>query len=148
MRLPILAFLILASPAVAAQSVVVVTGADSVAVDLAAMPSREAAVRVHDDPERTLAGPALADVLAAAGVRSDALRGPDLARVAVVESADGYRVAFSLAELSPGLGASPAFLAVRADGGPLGAGEGRSASLCPATRGPSGGRAASSGCAS
>ncbi|HLA63964.1 MAG TPA: hypothetical protein VK610_06030 [Rhodothermales bacterium] len=93
-----------------------VLGADA----LAALPVASARVRVHDGPERTYAGPRLADVLIAAGVRVDSLRGAGLARVAVVEASDGYRVAFALGELAPGLGGSPALLALTVDGAPLG----------------------------
>ena len=51
----------------------------------------------------THAGVALRDVLAKAGVpMGEALRGKALARVVIATAADGYQVAFAIAELDPG----------------------------------------------
>lgn len=74
---------------------------------------------------RRFEGYRLPAVLAAAGVPSgDALRGAALAMVVVVEAADGYRVAFTLAELDPTLGAAHVLLADRVDGDALPAAHG------------------------
>ncbi len=54
----------------------------------------------------------------------DSLRGPTLASYVLIEAADGYRVTFSLAELSPTFTDRVVLLTDRKDGAPLPAGEG------------------------
>lgn len=65
------------------------------------------------------AGVSLQDVLQAAGVPLDSLGGARMAEVVLVEGADGYRVAFTLAELAPAVGRRTALVADRRDGQPL-----------------------------
>ena len=47
------------------------------------------------------------------------LRGPELAKTVIVTGADGYRVAFAMAELDPGFTERICILADRRDGAPL-----------------------------
>lgn len=121
---------LLSAPGLSAQEsprVVVypVTG-DSVVFDaqaLARLPRAEVNGSEHGR-SGTFAGVALQSVLTAAGVRVDSLRGQSLRDVAIVEAADGYRVAFSLAELATDLGGLAVLVADRRDGAPLAESEG------------------------
>ena len=70
-------------------------------------------------------GPKLIDVLAVLGLpHGEALRGKALARTVEIDARDGYEVVFSLAELDPTLGNTPAIIATRCDGKPLDAKDG------------------------
>jgi hypothetical protein len=85
------------------------------------MPQDELKGRIHDGPELVFRGPALDAVLALAGApRGRDLRGPALRLVVMASAHDGYAVVYSLAELSPDLGARRAIVAVEQDGQPLG----------------------------
>jgi hypothetical protein len=65
-------------------------------------------------------GVALRDVLAKAGVAmGEALRGKALARVVIASAADGYQVAFALAELDPGFNDHVILVADTRNGKPL-----------------------------
>jgi hypothetical protein len=69
---------------------------------------------------------AVATVLQEAGVTlGKELRGRRLADCLLVEAADGYRVAFSLAEIDPTMSDGVVLLADSKDGKPLDAKEGR-----------------------
>lgn len=69
---------------------------------------------------RTCSGVWLRDVLARAGAASgDAVRGPALSTMVMVEAADGYRVVFSLGEIDARLGNARLLLADRCGGEPL-----------------------------
>jgi hypothetical protein len=127
---PLLAAAILAvfaSPALA-QSLALV-GPDGQAVtlsaaELAALPRQSVTFAGHGEAH-VYEGPLLIDVVAKAGAPTgQALRGPALATVALVEAADGYKVAFGLAEADPGTRANRIILADRADGEALGAKDG------------------------
>lgn len=75
-------------------------------------------------------------VLAAGGVVLDSLRGGDLTRLLLAEGRDGYRVAFTLGELAPGLGEREVLVAFARDGAPLPDAEGPFRLLLPTeTRG-------------
>ena len=75
---------------------------------------------IHDGPELVFKGPALDAVLARAGApQGHDLRGPALRLVVLAEARDGYAVVYSLAELSPDLGARRGIVAVEQDGQPL-----------------------------
>lgn len=80
------------------------------------LPTREVTLTFHGE-RQVCSGPLLADVLARLGApaRGD-VRGEALVTVVVVEARDGYRVAFTLGELDPLLGAAPVVLADRCNG--------------------------------
>ncbi|MCU0820817.1 MAG: molybdopterin-binding oxidoreductase [Beijerinckiaceae bacterium] len=80
------------------------------------LPTREVRIAFHGE-EQVCTGPLLTDVLANLGApaRGD-VRGPALMQAVVVEARDGYRVAFTLGELDPLLGAAPVVLADRCNG--------------------------------
>ena len=80
------------------------------------LPTYEVPLTFHGE-RQVCSGPLLADVLARLGapVRGD-VRGEALVTVVVVEARDGYRVAFTLGELDPLLGAAPVVLADRCNG--------------------------------
>jgi hypothetical protein len=73
----------------------------------------------------TCSGVSLVTLLRASGAMPDApLRGPLLSRVAVIGARDGYRAAFSLAELDPSLGGREVVLTNRCNGAALDADDG------------------------
>lgn len=99
----------------------------------AALPHKDVRVKGRDGQEVVYSAVPLATVLAAAGVQTDVRMDPkadpksknaNLRLAALVEGADGYAVAFSLAELSPDAGRREAWLASAADGKPLGGRDG------------------------
>lgn len=88
--------------------------------DMAKLHRYEVSASDHGRPPVTYSGYALGDVLGLAGLTlGESLRGPRLASVVLVEAADGYRVAFALAELDGGLGDRMVLVADRAGGQPL-----------------------------
>jgi hypothetical protein len=124
---PLVLFVVLAGPtsdtAVAEQAVVKVTGVPHPLVlareDLAKMPRQPLKVSAHGETG-VYEGVSMREILSRAGVPAgDALRGADLAKAVVVAGADGYRVAFSLAEFDPGFTDRVSILAETKDGQPL-----------------------------
>ena len=64
-------------------------------------------------------------MLSLAGVElGDKLRGPRMTEMLLVEAADGYRVAFALAEVDPPFAVRDIIIADKRDGKPLDAKEG------------------------
>jgi len=90
--------------------------------DLQKLPVRELKVPdPHGKQPSVYRGVALAAVLGLVDAPlGEALRGKALASHVQVEAADGYRVAFSLAELDAGVGSTDAIVAFELDGKPLG----------------------------
>jgi DMSO/TMAO reductase YedYZ molybdopterin-dependent catalytic subunit len=87
--------------------------------DLAKMPRQRVKASAHGETGG-YEGVAMREILTRAGVPAgDALRGADLAKAVVVAGADGYRVAFSLAEFDPGFTDRASILADTKDGQPL-----------------------------
>lgn len=83
------------------------------------LPTREVTIGFHDETQ-VCSGPLLADVLARLGAPARGnLRGAALLQAVVIEASDGYRVAFTLGELDPLLGAAPVVLADHCNGAPL-----------------------------
>lgn len=102
---------------------VTLTGTDGrrvvlVAADIAALPRESFSFDRHGEV-RTYEGPLLLDVVARAGAAATPLHAPDLASVVLVDSADGYQVAFGLAETDPATRTDRIILADRADGAVL-----------------------------
>lgn len=94
------------------------------ATKIAALPRVPASGQVHGIA-LSCEGVTLTDLLRASGAMpKEPLRGPALSRVAVVSARDGYRVAFTLAELDPSLGQRAVVLADRCDGKALSADDG------------------------
>ena len=84
------------------------------------MPQVELRGQIHDGPEIVFRGPALDAVLAwPARPRVATFAGPALRLVVLAEARDGYAVVYSLAELSPDLGARRGIVAIEQDGQPL-----------------------------
>jgi DMSO/TMAO reductase YedYZ molybdopterin-dependent catalytic subunit len=101
------------------------TPLDLGAAEIAALPHTE--VRAVDSHGKggLFRGVELAELLRKAGAAAgDALRGSHLRDIVRVECADGYVIAFTLAELDPALGARRVLLADALDGQPLGAEQG------------------------
>jgi hypothetical protein len=90
------------------------------AADIAAMPHRSVMLAPEGGGvARRYEGPSLADLAASVGAPRGPLHGASLADIVVVKGADGYRVAFSLADLDPATRREAIILADRVDGGPL-----------------------------
>jgi hypothetical protein len=86
---------------------------------LARLPAASARLTAHGKTEQC-DGVWLADLAAAAGLPGgEALRGPALTTFIVAEARDGYRVAFTLAEIDPKLGAHQVLVASACAGKPL-----------------------------
>ncbi len=91
----------------------------------------------HAQKQETYEGVSLAALLKQAGLpQGEQLRGASMTLCVVAEAADGYRVAYSLAELDPSIGDSGAIVADTMDGAPLGAGEGVFKLVAPHDRRP------------
>jgi hypothetical protein len=87
--------------------------------------SRVTVDTMDHDVAAKFAGVPLAAVLSAAGIQlGDKLRGPRMAEVLLAEAADGYKVAFALAEVDPAFATRQIILADQRDGKPLNATEG------------------------
>jgi hypothetical protein len=88
---------------------------------LAKLPAASATLTAHGQTH-ACTGVWLTDLAVAAGLPAgEALRGPALTTIIVAEAADGYRVAFSLAELDPKLGNHKVLVANACDGKALSA---------------------------
>ncbi len=94
------------------------------ATQLATLPGLTVKVLDHDKPAE-FEGVSLASLLALAGIQlGDKLRGPRMTEVLLVEAADGYKVAFALAEVDPAFAVRDIIVANKRDGKPLDAKEG------------------------
>jgi hypothetical protein len=107
-------------PAARAQTLQVINvdghSAAITAAQIAALPHATVNVRDHDK-DAQFEGVPLALVLSMAGIQlGDALRGPRMAEVLLVEAADGYRVVFALAEIDPAFATREIILADKRDG--------------------------------
>ena len=95
-------------------------------------------VDVHDhDKAAQFEGVPLAPLLATAGIQlGDALRGPRMSEVLLVEAADGYKVVFALAEVDPAFATREIILAYKRDGKPMDAREGPFRIVAPGDKRP------------
>lgn len=89
--------------------------------DLKKMPRKTVSVvNPHDKKTENYEGVLVEDVLKKAGVQQgEDLKGPLLATYLIFEAEDGYRVAFSIAELDSGIVDSGVMVADTLDGAPL-----------------------------
>lgn len=118
------AVLVAVGSPLAAQSTLRIVGPTGVVTsyDVAALrrlPSDTIRATPHHGDPIVFRGVRLAELLRRSGIPIDSLRGPRLAWTVIAKAADGYRVAFSMAELAPGLGVTDAWLAYEEAGGPL-----------------------------
>lgn len=106
------------------------------ATQIATLPRSTVKVLDHDKPAE-FEGISLASVLSLAGVQmGDKLRGPRMTEVLLVEAADGYKVAFALAELDPAFAVRDIIVADKRDGKPLDAKEGPWRVVAPGDKRP------------
>jgi hypothetical protein len=90
----------------------------------------------HDKPAE-FEGVSLASLLSLAGIQlGDKLRGPRMTEVLLVEAADGYKVAFALAEVDPAFAVREIMIADKRDGKPLDAKEGPLRVVAPGDKRP------------
>jgi Oxidoreductase molybdopterin binding domain len=122
----VIALLLLAGPCAAAPApLLLIKGlsgqtAALEAADLKAMARVSLDHRAENGASAPYAGVRLTDLLGRVGApMGPALRGPALADVVIVKASDGYRVAFSLGELDPGVGDELVVLADQKAGQPL-----------------------------
>lgn len=96
------------------------------ASELADMPHQSLqVVNGHTGQTETYAGVPLTEILSRAGIpHGHDLRGNALAIVVIAEGADGYRVAFAMAELDAGIGNAQALVADQLNGTSLDAKQG------------------------
>jgi DMSO/TMAO reductase YedYZ molybdopterin-dependent catalytic subunit len=99
----------------------VVTPLDLSAADLQALPRKTLkVVNPHSQKSESYEGVPLQELLHRAGAPGgENLRGAAMTIYVVAEAADGYRVAFSLSELDPGILDSEVIVADTLDGTPL-----------------------------
>jgi hypothetical protein len=133
--------LIVAIAAPAAAQTLTITAADGHATTLsaaqiAAAPHVNVTADDHGTPAK-FEGVPLAAILTTAGIQlGDSLRGPRLAEVVFVTAADGYKVAFALAEADPAFAAREIILADKRDGKLLGPKEGPFRIVAPGDKRP------------
>ncbi|MGA2244496.1 MAG: molybdopterin-dependent oxidoreductase [Verrucomicrobiota bacterium] len=85
--------------------------------DLESLPAETISAKDHDGSTANYQGVPLHAILARAGVpQGDSLRGQALLLCVLLKAADGYQVAFSVAELDPVFTDKKALLAYRRDG--------------------------------
>ena len=106
--------------------------------DLKNMPRKKlSVVNPHDKKTENYEGVLLEELLRKAGVpQGENLRGSSMATYVLAEAADGYRVAFSLAELDSGILDSDVIVADTMDGAPLGANQGPLRLVAPREKRP------------
>jgi DMSO/TMAO reductase YedYZ molybdopterin-dependent catalytic subunit len=93
--------------------------------DLKKLPRKSVSTKGHDDQMHQYDGVPIGTLLAKAGVpQGSALRGKSMALTVVAEGSDGYRAAFSLAELDDDFAAETVLIVDSADGQPLGPDQG------------------------
>jgi DMSO/TMAO reductase YedYZ molybdopterin-dependent catalytic subunit len=121
----IVTLLFIAVPIIHAQTSTVRVGGDVshpltlTARDLATMPRATIKAASHDQ-DGSYEGVTIREILTRAGVPAgDALRGAELAKAVVITGADGYRVAFGVAEFDDAFTDRQAILADKKDGAPL-----------------------------
>lgn len=102
--------------------------------EIAAFPETTVDAADHGKSGRWTGVPVRALLEKAGASLGEAMRGPALAQVVVVEAADGYRAAFALAEFDVAFGASAAILATSRADGPLAEGEGPLRIVVPGER--------------
>jgi hypothetical protein len=103
---------------------------------IANLPHVTVDTREHDKAAQ-FEGVPLAALLAMAGIQlGDALRGPRMTDVLLVEGADGYKVAFALTETDPAFATREIILADKRDGKPLDAKEGPFRIVAPGDKRP------------
>jgi DMSO/TMAO reductase YedYZ molybdopterin-dependent catalytic subunit len=103
--------------------------------DLKALPRVKVSAKGHDGTAHEYEGVALESLLAKAGVpQAGNLRGKGMALCVIAEGSDGYRVAFSLAELDADFAAESVLVADIADGKPLASDQGPLRLVVPADK--------------
>ena len=134
MRAPVCTLALLASACVAQAGEPVSVPLD--AASLAALPHEAVDAEVHGHKLHCSGVPLAALLQRSGAMPAEPLRGAQLARIVRVSARDGYRVAFSLAELDPTLGKARVFVVDACDGKPLDAHDGPLRLLVPGAARP------------
>ena len=127
-------------PAVVAQTLQVINAeghsTSITAAQIAGSPRVAISVMEHDQTAQ-FEGVPLAALLSMGGIAlGDTLRGPRMSEVLVVGAADGYKVAFALAEVDPAFAVREIIIADKKDGKPLDAREGPFRIVAPGDKRP------------
>jgi DMSO/TMAO reductase YedYZ molybdopterin-dependent catalytic subunit len=103
--------------------------------DLKAIPRTKVTAKGHDATTHEYEGVTLATLLAKAGApQAGDLRGKNMSLCVVAEASDGYRAAFSLAELDPDFAAESVLVADTVNGKALGPDQGPLRLIVPGDR--------------
>ena len=120
--LPVVVVVLAVAPALDAQSLQITradgTSTSLTAAQIAALPHVTINTKDHDTPAQCDGVP-LAEILKLAGVETGKMKGPQMTEALLLEAADGYKVAFALAELDPDFSDRQIILADKRDGKPL-----------------------------
>ena len=135
-----IAIMLFWGPALQAQTLQIVTTEGKTttltAAQIAAAPHVTVNARDHDTPAEFEGVPVNA-LLSLAGIPlGTTMHGPRFAEVMMVEAADGYRVAFALAEVDPDFATREIILADKRDGKPLDAKQGPFRIVAPGDKRP------------
>jgi len=80
---------------------------------LEALPRVTLQISFHGDEPEDIPAVTLPSVLSLVGIKAQELHNNELGRVVLVEAADGYRVAFGIAELDPNISGRQVYLSAR-----------------------------------
>ena len=135
-----LAIMLLWAPALLSQSLQIISAEGKTtsltAAQIAAAPHVTVNVHDHDTPAE-FEGVPVSALLSLAGISLGAsMHGPRFTEVMLVEAADGYRVAFALAEVDPDFATREIILADKRDGKPLDAKQGPFRIVAPGDKRP------------
>jgi hypothetical protein len=139
-RISIVVYFLFFLPALSAQTLQVIDADGHSTTLTAAQISSLAHVTVdardHDGPAQ-FQGVALSAILSSAGIQlGDSLHGTRMSEVLLVSAADGYKVAFALAEVDPAFAAREIMLADKREGKPLDAKQGPFRVVAPGDKRP------------
>jgi len=127
-RISIVVYFLFFLPALSAQTLQVINldghSTTLTAAQISSLPHVTVDARDHDGPAQ-FRGLPLSAILSSAGIQlGDSLHGTRMSEVLLVSAADGYKVAFALAEVDPAFAAREIILADKREGKPLDAKQG------------------------
>jgi len=139
-RISIVVYFLFFLPALSAQTLQVINldghSTTLTAAQISSLPHVTVDARDHDGPAQ-FQGLPLSAILSSAGIQlGDSLHGTRMSEVLLVSAADGYKVAFALAEVDPAFAAREIILADKREGKPLDAKQGPFRVVAPGDKRP------------
>jgi len=139
-RISIVVYFLFFLPALSAQTLQVINldghSTTLTAAQISSLPHVTVDPRDHDGPAQ-FQGLPLSAILSSAGIQlGDSLHGTRMSEVLLVSAADGYKVAFALAEVDPAFAAREIILADKREGKPLDAKQGPFRVVAPGDKRP------------